>query len=426
LGVIKKMGTKAAAVECPAAVVQEKADGLRYVARQPILDLHGRVHAYELLFRSGPEQVFRGDGNLATRTMLDNTLMFGLERLTGGATAFVNCTHESLTDSLVEILPPSTCVLEILETIEPTPELVSACLRLKKAGFRLALDDFIWKPGYEPLIELADYIKVDFMLSDERERHELLKRLKGAPVALLAEKIETQQQYRQACTEGFTLIQGYYFCRPELIQNSKIPSNRITQIEILRLLRQETLDLQELCPLVKQDTSLTYRLLRLINSPIYGMRQEINSVSTALMAVGEIGFRRIATLAITSELNGDQPMELLRMAFIRARFCEVAAGQYSMDSTEQYLLGLLSLLPAMLRVPMEDIAPSLPLREQVCIALMGAPVPERRLLDWLLAHEQGDWSTCDTVIAQHGLDGEALLACYEQAVVWAESAVRFT
>ncbi|HEX4031446.1 MAG TPA: HDOD domain-containing protein [Terracidiphilus sp.] len=420
------MATKAAAVECPAAVMQEKTNGLRYVARQPILDLHGQVHAYELLFRSGPDQVFRGDGNLATRTMLDNTLVFGLERLTGGATAFVNCTQESLTDSLVEILPPSMCVLEILETLEPTPELVNACKRLKKAGFRLALDDFIWKPGYEPLVELADYIKVDFILSDERERHELLKRLHGAPVTLLAEKIETQEQYRQARMEGFTLTQGYYFCRPELMENRKIPSNRITQIEILRLLRQETFDLQELCPLVKQDTSLTYRLLRLINSPIYGMRQQINSVNTALMAVGEIGFRRIATLAITSELNGDQPRELLRMAFIRARFCELAAGQCSMDATEQYLLGLLSLLPAMLRVPMKELTPSLPLREQVCVALMGAPVPERRLLDWLLAHEQGDWPGCDAIIAQHCLDGEALLACYEQAVVWAEAAVRFT
>lgn len=420
------MATKAVAEECPAAAgLQDTADGLRYVARQPILDLRGRVHAYELLFRSGPEQGFRGDSDLATRTMLDNTVIFGLERLTGGVSAFVNCTREALTDNLVEILPPGICVLEILETVEPTPELVDACRRLKKAGFRLALDDFIWKPGYEPLIELSDYIKVDFLLSGEKERHELLNRLQGAPVALLAEKIETQEQYRTACSEGFTLIQGYYFCRPEVIQNRKIPPNRITQIEILRLLRQENIDLQELCPLVKQDTSLTYRLLRLINSPVYGMRQQINSVKMAMIAVGEVGFRRLATLAITSELNGDQPVELLRMAFIRARFCELAAEPCGLDSTEQYLLGMLSLLPAMLRVSMQELTPSLPLREEVCIALMGAPIPERKLLDWLLANEQGNWAACDAIAAENGLDRETLLRSYEQAVVWAEAAVRF-
>ena len=419
------MATKAATVETPVADVQERTDGLRYVARQPILDLRGRVHAYELLFRSGPEHGFRGDGDLATRTMLDNTVIFGLERLTGGATAFVNCTRESLTDNLVEILPPSMCVLEILETIDPTPELLDACRRLKKNGFRLALDDFIWKPEFEPLIELADYIKVDFMISDEQQRHELLQRLQGVPVALLAEKIETQQQYEQSRKEGFTLIQGYYFCRPELIQNRKIPSNRLTQIEILRMLRQETIDLQEVCPLVKQDTSLTYRLLRLINSPVYGMRQQISSVKTALIAVGEIGFRRLATLAITSELNGDQPMELLRMAFIRARFCELAAKQSGLDETEQYLVGLLSLLPAMLRVSMQELIKTLPLREDIAEALMGAPVAERKLLTWLLAHEQGDWAACDAVVAEFELDRQVLLSNYELAVVWAEAAIRF-
>ncbi len=419
------MATKAVAAGRPVEAMQERADGLRYVARQPILDLRGRVHAYELLFRSGPEHAFRGDGNLATRTMLDNAVVFGLERLTGGVTAFVNCTREALTDSLVEILPPDMFVLEILETLEPTPELVKACRRLKKAGFRLALDDFTWEPGYEPLIELADYIKVDFTLSGEQERCALLKRLNGAPVALLAEKIETQEQHRQARSEGFTLIQGYYFCRPEVIESRKIPSNRLTQIEILRLLQEDTLDMQEVCRLVKQDASLTYRLLRLINSPAYGMRQQIGSVKTALIAVGEVGFRRLATLAITSELNGDQPLELLRMAFVRARFCELAAEQCDLDATEQYLLGMLSLLPAMLRTPMQELTSALPLCEQLCIALIGEPVPERKLLDWLIAHEQGDWAVCDAMAAEHRLSRETLLHSYEQAVVWAEAAIRF-
>jgi EAL and modified HD-GYP domain-containing signal transduction protein len=403
----------------------EKSDGLRYVARQPILDLQGRVHGYELLFRSGPEQAFRGDGDLATRTMLDNTVIFGLERLTGGLTAFVNCTREALTDKLVDVLPAGMFVLEILENLDPTPDLVEACRKLKTAGFRLALDDFIWKPGFEPLIELADYIKVDFTLSGPKERRELIKRLNGAPIALIAEKIETRQEYEQACAEGFTLIQGYYFCRPQLIENRKVPANRLSHIEILRMLREDTIDLRELARLVKRDASLTYRLLRLINSPLCVVRQQVNSIETALMAVGENVFRRVATLAITSELNADQPAELLRMAFVRARFCELAAELGSMDPTEQYLLGLLSLLPAMLRMPMDQLAPNLPLHEELRVALMGDAGPLRKLLDWLIAHEHGEWAACDSIAKDYGLDQVALLRTYEEAVVWAESALHF-
>jgi EAL and modified HD-GYP domain-containing signal transduction protein len=328
------MAAQLTPARCPGPVLPEFADGLRYVARQPILDLRGRVHGYELLFRDGQGVGFRGDGDLATRTMLDNSVIFGLEKLTGGVTAFVNCTEESLTEALVDVLPPSMTVLEILETIEPTPDLVDACRRLKGAGFRLALDDFTWRPGMEPLVELADYIKVDFILTGADERKKLLQRLSSYAVALVAEKVETYEEYQQARVEGFKLIQGYYFCRPVLLKNRNVPANRLSHIEILRLLHEDSIDLRKLSRLVKRDASLTYRLLRLINSPLCAVRQEVSSVQGALIAVGEEVFRRIATLAITSELNADQPEEVLRMAFVRGRFCELAAGQRALNSTE--------------------------------------------------------------------------------------------
>ena len=340
-----------------AAGMPEMGSGLRYVARQPIMDLRSRVHGYELLFRAGPEAAFRGDGDLATRTMLDNTVMFGLERLAGGLPAFVNCTRESLTEDLVHILPPSMTVLEILENLEPTPSLIAACRKLKASGFRMALDDFTWKPKFEPLVELADYIKVDIALTGAEERSSLLKRLSGVTVALVAEKVETQEEFKQACLEGFTLFQGYYFCRPVLLANRKVPANRLSHIEILQMLRDDSIELRKLTQLVKRDASLTYRLLRLVNSPMCAVRQEVSSIQAALLAVGEETFRRIATLAIASELNAGQPAEVLRMAFERGRFCELAARERALDATEQYLLGMLSLLPAMLRVPMADLAP---------------------------------------------------------------------
>jgi EAL and modified HD-GYP domain-containing signal transduction protein len=397
--------------------------GMRYVARQPILDLHGKVHGYELLFRDGPRAMFRGDGDLATRTMIDNTLLFGLGRLSGNLPAFLNCTEEALTGRLVHVLPAGMTVLEILETLDPSPALISACQHLKACGFRLALDDFTWKPGIEPLVEIADYIKVDFAISDEQNRRELLRRLSGVTVALVAEKVETQEEYLQARDEGFTLMQGYYFCRPVLMKNYKVPANRLQHVEILRMLQDETMDLHELTGLVKRDTCLTYRLLRLVNSPMSAMRQEVQSVQAALIAVGEENFRRLATLAITSEMNAGQPMELLRMAFVRGRFCELASVFCNLLPAEQYLLGLLSLLPAMLRVPMNNLTPLLPLRDGIRRALEGEKLPERALLCWLEGHERADWSTCDIVTEKQGLNAGDLLVCYEEALHWAEAAL---
>jgi EAL and modified HD-GYP domain-containing signal transduction protein len=408
------------------SAVTELGGSLRYLARQPIMDLRGRVHGYELLFRAGPEAAFRGDGNLATRTMIDNTVIFGLERLVGSVPAFVNCTQESLTENMVHVLPAGMTVLEILESLEPTPRLIEACRKLKASGFRLALDDFTWKPNFDPLVELADYIKVDFVQTGAQERRSLLNRLRGVTVALVAEKIETQEEYKQACQEGFTLFQGYYFCRPVLLQNPEIPANRLSHIEILRLLRGETIDLRELTLLLKRDASLTYRLLRLVNSPMCAIRQEVSSIQAALLVVGEDTFRHIAMLAIASELNAGHPAEILRMAFIRGRFCELAAELCALNPTEQYLLGMLSLLPAMLRIPMETLTPALPLRNEIREALNGANNPERGSLHWIEFHERGDWAACDAAAEADGLDPEDLADCYAEAVMWAEAAVKFT
>jgi EAL and modified HD-GYP domain-containing signal transduction protein len=396
---------------------------LRYLARQPIMDLHGRVHGYELLFRAGPETAFRGDGDFATRTMLDNTVIFGLEKLTNGLPAFVNCTSESLLEDLVRVLPSSMTVLEILESLEPTPDLIAACRKLKASGYRLALDDFTWKSGFDPLVEMADYVKVDFMQTDAAERQSLLKRLNLVTVALVAEKIETQKEYRLACKEGFTLFQGYYFCRPMLMENRKVPANRLSQIEILQMLRDDSIELRKLTRLVKRDASLTYRLLRLVNSPMCAIRQEVSSIQAALLAVGEDTFRHIAMLAIASEFNAGQPAEILRMAFVRGRFCELAATGCALDPTEQFLLGMLSLLPAMMRLPMEELVPALPLRNEIRTALLGSDNPESILLRWVEFQEQGDWAMCDATIRKNGLNAEEVIHRYAEALEWAEAAL---
>ena len=412
---------------CGSALVQ--GDGVRYVTRQPILDLHSKVHAYELLFSSGPQTAFRGDGEMAARTLLDSTVLFGLEKLTCGMPGFVKCTADMLAGTLVEMLPPAMTVLEIVDPADVSLELMGACRNLKAAGYRLALDQSKWAPQTNlpvgTLVEMADYLKMDFSRTNFRERQALRGQVRDAKATLVAEKVETQEQFSAARDEGFALVQGYFFCRPVVLGSRQIPANRLSQLEILRLLKDESLNLHKLTQLVKRDASLTYRLLSLINSPVCAMPQEVHSVQAALLAVGEETFRRMATVAITSEMNLGQPLELLRMAFVRGRFCELAARASGLDGTEQYLLGLMSLLPAMLRTPMKDLAPTMPLREEIRRALMGEAIAERSLLAWLERYELGDWAGCGEIASANELEEGGLLSSYQEAVAWTEAALYF-
>ena len=410
--------------EAVADPAQKQTGELRYVARQPILDLRGKVHGYELLFWNGREPIIRSDSEIATRTMLDNTVVFGLEELAHGQTAFVNCTADSLTEEWVHVLPPRMTVLELPAATEPTPSLLAACRKLKAKGFRLALSDFTGKKQSRPLAELADYIKVDIFGIDGFERRNLPGKLDGSWARLVAQNVETQEQYGLACREGFDLFQGYYFCRPEPLESHRIPGNRLVHLEILEVLQNEPVDLYRLSQLVMCDASLTYRLLRLVNSPLCAMRQQITSIESALMLIGEATFRRIAMLAIASDFNANQPEEILRMAFERARFCELAAGLCGLVPGEQYLIGMISLFPAMLRILIEDLIRMLPLRPAACDALLGREVQAGVLLHWIVCEEHGDWAACDKIVRIHGLRHENLMRCHAEAIQWTQQALK--
>lgn len=398
----------------------EAAGEMRYVARQPILDLKGRVHAYDLLFRNAPETIFRRDAEAAVETMIDNEVIFGLERLTNGLPAFISCTAEALTENLVLVLAPETTVLCVSAKVEPSTKLIDICRALKLRGFRLALDDFDSSRSSHPLLELAEYVRADFKRLNTGERQQLQQR---APKGLMivAQKVETPEDYQQACANGFTLFQGSYLCQPVILKKRKVPANRLFHFEIVRELYRDPIDVRKVSQLVRRDASLTYRLLRLVNSPMYVLYQEVRSIETAIMILGESTFRRIMSVAVVSEMNADQPAEVLQIALVRARFCELAAAYSNQDASEQYLLGMMSLLPVMLGVPIEEIVPSLPLRGPICDALTGTMNAERGLLSWIESHERGDWASCDRIVALHRLSSKKLLQSYEDAVLWAAS-----
>jgi EAL and modified HD-GYP domain-containing signal transduction protein len=392
---------------------------VRYVARQPILNLQGRVHGYELFFRNGPEAASRGEGDMATGTMLDNAVIFGLEQFTTGLAAFFNCTAEAITEKLVRVLPPAKTVLGIPASLEVNPELVDACRELKHEGFRILLDDFSWSANVEPLMSLADYIRVDFTRLDTVDRQHLPK-VNGKEIPIVAKRVETPDDYKKACAAGCSFFQGNYFCHPVLLKKSKIPANRLSHFDIVRQLHHDPIDVRQISRLVMRDAALTYRLLRLVNSPLYATHWEVCSIESAIMIIGDQALRRIASIAILSEINADQPPEILHMALVRGRFCELAARFCWLSPPEQYLLGMFSMVPAMLRIPMEELLSTLPLRDQICKALLGEKNPERALLSWLELHERADWEACDAIGNAIGLTHEKLMLCYVDAVVWAQ------
>lgn len=404
-----------------AAAGLEPAGEVCCVARQPVLNHTGRLQAYELCFREGKPRP-SGECSASVSNLFDDAVILGLERFTSGFPAIVACNAEALAGQLVQVLPAAMTILAIPETAETTQSLMEECRALKARGFRFLLDDYTGRPN--PLIALCDFVRVDFGSAGTVGREHFRQWLVPEPIGLAAKHVETVEDYRRAAEEGFTLFQGDYLFRPALVKSRRMPANRLFQFEILQNLYRDPVDLKRLTELVMLDTALTYRLLRLVNSPVCAVRQEVRSVESALIMVGLDTFRRFATLAILSDGGPGEQKEILNTALVRARFCELAARMTRQDPAEQYLLGMFSLLPAMLRIPMEEISRTLPLRDDVRQALEGTLNRERCLLSWLERHEHADWAGCDAVVGSNLLSSERLVRFYGDAVVWAHATLR--
>ncbi|WP_058188415.1 EAL and HDOD domain-containing protein [Terracidiphilus gabretensis] len=393
---------------------------MRYLARQPILDGQGRVVAYELLFRSANLSAFDGSGDAASLTMIDNAMVYGLEKLTAGLPAFINCTAATLSSEYILLLPASSTVLEVLEDIEVTEDVVRACIRLQQKGYKIALDDFIYSPSIDPLVEVADFIKMDFRSTPAADRQTLISALTHFKGEYLAEKVETREEFEEAAEEGFTLFQGYYFCKPALIRKNAVPSNHLVHLQLMRRLQEDPMDMQALGEIIKSEPALAYRMFQYVNSAACGLREEVTSITTALLVMGEDLFRRLATLAITVELNTGPSPEILRMALLRARFCETTALLCHLEPTAQYLLGLFSLLDAMLQIPMEEALAPLSLPASIQAALLGEKNNHRSPLTWLESHEHGDFARCDALAATHGFEPHVLEHTLNMATLWTD------
>lgn len=394
---------------------------LPVLSRQPILNAHSESFAYRLRFWDGNEENVGQRGFLESRMILDSSLLYGLERMARGMPAFIPAPAALLTPQWAQLLPARFAILELEAGAEVSDALLATCRQLKALGFRLALDGFTGQKT--PLLPLADFVRIDSLRFAAADRGRLLGSAGQFGAGRIALNVETQGQFRTLQGEGFEFFEGYFFCHPEPIAEQKIPADRIIHLEILELLQNEPFDLHRLAQLVSCDASLTYRLLRLVNSPMCAIRKEVTSIEEAILFVGQELFRRVTALAVATDFNRDQPAEILRMAFERAGFCESSAPLLRQREAEQYLIGMASLFPAMLRIRPDELVKMLPLRSSVQLALEGKDVPEGALLRWVAAHEHGDWGECSALARSMGVSPEELMQRFAGASMWAESAL---
>jgi c-di-GMP-related signal transduction protein len=393
---------------------------LRYVARQPIFDRYEKVFGYELLFRDGIENAFSAkDADEASRSTLDSSLLVGLEVLCDGRRAFVNCTRDTLIKGLVALLPSQSTVVEILETVSPDPDVITACLHLKEAGYMLALDDYMPGDPRGSLAEMADIIKVDVRLTTLEQRAALIKCHGPWRSRMLAEKVETQEEFAEARDQGFVYFQGYFFRKPELVTTRDMPANQLNFMRMLQAVSQPDLDVVDLERLIKGEASVCYRLLRYLNSSSFGFKSEIHSVRHALSILGEREVRRWVRLVAAVSAGQNKPSDLVLSALVRARFGELLATHVTHGESDLFLLGLLSLIDAMLDRPMLELLEKLPLDRETKSVLLGQPSILRPVFQLMLAHESGEWDSARRVSSAMHLDPEAVAGIYWQAQQWA-------
>ena len=388
-----------------------------FVARQPIFDRKLDVVAYELLFRNGQlnEAVIASPEGATATVVLNSFTEIGLERIVGCRTAWVNVSRAFVLSGLAQAVPPGVVGLEILEDQRLDDELIAALFELKRRGYRLALDDFQWRQEAEPLLGVVDVVKLDLAALGNEGLVAHLERLKPHGVTVVAEKLETPADHEFCADAGCDLFQGFFFRRPELMRQRGIATNRMVLLQVVASLLDPAVQLAAVEQLISRDVSLSFRLLRYINSAFFGMRCEISSIGQALALLGVENLRQWVTLSVLASID-DKPPELTLTALVRARFCERAGMQLGTGrSGELFTLGLFSVIDALMDAPMPEVLASLPFPTDMREALIHHRGEMGLLLDCVSSLEAGDFDRAKTIVYHAG-------DLYLESLVWANGA----
>ena len=393
-----------------------------FIGRQPILDRDGRLYGYELLHRQTADgQAALADGDGVTSDMLLNVVLdIGIQQISGAHRSFINMTRNLLLNPGLDALPPDQIVLEVLENVPADPDLLARLQALKHRKFEIALDDFVYSPARDALIDHADIVKLDVLALDERALDWHVEILKKRKVRLLAEKVETHAMHARLLDQGFDLFQGYYFARPEIYKSQKILPNRLVLLEVLARINEPNITPAELSAIIRGDVSMCVTVLRWANGSVYGLRQPVESIERAIIVLGLQTIRNWVALLALARM-GTHPSELLKMLLVRARACELLASTADRPNPSSYFtVGLLSALDIVLQMDMVSALQRMPLAPEQKAALFDRSGDHGASLKSVIAMEGGDL----TRAGFHGLNGDEVTACYLSALAWADSLSR--
>jgi len=394
-----------------------------FIARQPIFNVHRKLYAYELLYRGYKDATLENiNGERATTSLLSSAFLTeGIEVISGTRPCFINFTEDLLIKKIPLSLPKTKIVVEILENVRPTQDVINACQHLINQGYTLALDDFIYQKSLDPLIELAQIIKIDFRLTPVDTIHRTLYHLRRFKPKLLAEKIETIEEFSQAVKLGFTYFQGYFFSRPENIRIKELTAAKINMFRLLAEVSLKSTTLEKLHKIISVDISISYKLLRFLNSAYFYRLEKVKTVKHAIAYLGERELRRFILLVLISELSSDKPDELVRMALVRAKFCELLgeASSFSYDSSELFLLGMFSFIDVMLDSPMAQIMEKLPVSQQIKSALNEQVGDYAVFLDIMRYYERKQILQLDAAFGKIGVDDRQVPELYIKSLKYA-------
>jgi EAL and modified HD-GYP domain-containing signal transduction protein len=401
-----------------------------FIGRQPILDRKHEMFAYELLFRSGSKQNSANvtDDLTATASVVSHAFAeLGIEQALGPYKGFINCDDSILLSDMLEALPSDKIVLEILETVEPTAQIVERCHELKARGFTLALDDFInFEDKWKPLLDLVEVVKVDLMPLSAQELLDVTSALKRWPVMLLAEKVDSREQAEHCHKIGYGLFQGYYFAKPAIISGKKLGQSQLALMQLLGLILEdaETTDIESV---FKREPGLAMNLMRLTNSAASGIRTKVTSLRHAITVLGRRQLQRwLQLLLYTNPSGATGASPLLQLAATRGRLMELLGGKLhggkKQFEDEAFMTGIMSLMPTLMGVPLDEILRGVSIANDIREALENGEGELGAMLKLCEALEAGDGLVChDLCETLGGLNATVLNACQTQALAWASN-----
>ena len=398
-----------------------------FIARQPIYNRDQAVMGYELLYRNNDNNIaIIGDADAdadqaSCETILNTFMHIGIDNIAGSALAFINLPREFIVNEDLTPMFNEQVVLEILEDIKPDKDVINGIKRLKAEGYKIALDDFVYRDELIPFIELADFIKIDIhaLNKDQIEQHLVL--LKPYQVKFIAEKIETHEMYHFCYQLNFDFFQGYFFCYPEMLKKKSLPSNKLVILNLVQKLQHPETGPDDLEKILIQDITLTYKLLRYINSASFGLRTEVNSIKEAIVLLGINNLKNWVSLIMMSKIIDSKPTEIIVTGMIRGKMCELLAEKYHPDIKHQmFIIGLFSVLDALMDQPMIDLLDNVILSTEIKLALLDHEGPQGEIYSNVLHYEKSNWDELNEL----DIDADQFIQSYLTAVLWADESMQ--